>query len=176
MCEEQGACRAGCPKSCLRCAAAISTSSSARLRLRPLLVPRTSFPVKAVRRLPPTVEFVICVLLSGGLRDIFRSPFFFVLRRTPGTRVKMWGRMVSCARPRGYPGNRRLPAHLQRVPAGYQPVAGCQPAPQPRQDSPSETRRRGSNPPSSPAQNASHFPFADPTLATGPLRCEAERA
>ena len=39
--------------------------------------------------------------------------------------------MLSCARPRGYPANRRLLACLQGVLAGYQPAAGCQPAPQP---------------------------------------------
>src|ERR1035441_4528256 len=39
-------------------------------------------------------------------------------------------RMISCARPRGSPGNRRLLARLQKVPTGYQPAAGCQAAPQ----------------------------------------------
>src|ERR1039457_5939017 len=42
----------------------------------------------------------------------------------------LWGRMASCARPRGYPGNRRRLAGLRGVQAGYQPAAGCQPAPQ----------------------------------------------
>jgi hypothetical protein len=50
-----------------------------------------------------------------------------------GTQRALWGRMVSCAPV----GNRRWAAIFKRQQAGYQPAAGCQPAPQTSPGAPS---------------------------------------
>src|ERR1035438_7483778 len=64
-----------------------------------------------------------CTTLIGLTAFLYSKP---VILDAIAMLHKLWGRMVSCA-PRG---NRRLLACLQGVPAGYQPAAGCQPAPQ----------------------------------------------
>src|ERR1017187_3830473 len=93
---------AGIPQS------SVATSAVARC----LMVMTVDYKANVTELLPR------CPLLWGGKLEGVRVPEISLRA--------WWGRMVSCAPV----GNRRWVASCTRRQAGYQPAAGCQPAPQ----------------------------------------------